>query len=211
MKVQKMREIELVQNSLPCNKFGCYVQIKTLLLKIFLCYWLVNVIIFKRISCRIHLFILSFVFSRFDDKNFATENKLHSYMEMQNEICWQNFEITSFENMQCMDFFSRFSLSYLCIVFSIRAFFFFTTFEEYAYRVFDLYIVRTCMWLCIVCRVLIRFKNVFYQTSSNYIHQRAHTIFALYEFNYVLNMCEARYAHVDDDDGEMVGVLSIFS
>lgn len=55
------REIVLVQNSLPCNNFGCYVQIKTLLLKIFLCYWLVNVIIFKRISCRIHWFIFFIV------------------------------------------------------------------------------------------------------------------------------------------------------
>lgn len=116
--------------------------------------------------------------------------------------------------MQCMDFFSPFSLSYLYCVFLIRAFFSHSPNLKSMHTVFltcTSCVQRTtciCDYL-FVCRVLIRFKNVcvscFYQTSSNYIHQRAHTTFALYilyEFNYVLNMCETRYAHDDDDDEE---------
>lgn len=77
---------------------------------------------------------------------------------------FQNFEITRFENMQYV-FYLQFSSShYLYCDFTFNSSFFlaYSPNLKYAYRVFDLYIMRTvyiCA-LCMACHVLIRFKNV---------------------------------------------------
>lgn len=118
IKVKKNEKLCLWRNSLSCNKFGCFVQIKTFWLKILFCYWLVNVIIFNMI------FIWNSPILRSDDKILAEENILHSYMEMQIEICFKTLELHRLKTCS-MDFFLFGLVRHICLAFLIQAFFLF--------------------------------------------------------------------------------------
>lgn len=179
--------------------FSCrtvHVQIKTLL-QCILCYWLVDVIIFKRIQCRFHN--MCYITVRF----LVLMTKKISYKKIncipciccteewrcKKNICFKTLKLHDSKTcLQRGSFSSIYSSSHLYCDFIFNSSFLAYS-QNLKYMTWTsshivLY-TRTCMCLCTVCRVLIRFSNVYvfrcYHISSIIIFIKEHnTTFALY-------------------------------